>query len=312
MSTVFSTDSLKAKDRFNYWHAVVSKHYAPCLGLTDNRNDFRATTTVNSLGSTELSQVVSQSIRYDRRQADLRTLPQDDIFISVMKSGEGYFDQNHRQVRHQRGDILIYDSAKPYCFNYTTDYKATLLRIPRPLLQAKLAGLDDLGGTIINNTSPFGRLIHSVMNNAEVIATTPELTSDAEAFIIPTLDVITTAISRATTDNDNFSASTHGKFLNEIKHYMRQHLTDEELTLDSVAQAKNISLRTLSRLFAEAGETPRHWLQEQRLSGAYNALLQKRVGNITEAALTFGYKDLSHFSRAFKKRYGHSPKTLIN
>ncbi|USP04521.1 helix-turn-helix domain-containing protein [Vibrio sp. LQ2] len=307
MSTIFSTDTLEQKDRFNYWNDVVTKHYAPCLGVASDTTQFKATTTVQHVGSTELSHVASESIRYDRRVADLRSVPREDIFLSVMLEGEGYFEQNERQVSHQVGDILIYDSGKPYSFNYTSAYKAMLLRIPRPLIQAKVTRLDNLGGTVLNDQSSFGRLIKSLMNETSIIASSPDLINEDE-FIVPTLDMLTTAISRATSTDTPIAS--HNKLLNEIKTYIRNHITDEELSLESVASEKGISLRTLSRLFAEAGETPRNWLQSQRLSCAYDALANKRVTNITEAALTFGYKDLSHFSRTFKKQFGYSPREL--
>ena len=309
MCTIFSTDSLEQKNRFSYWNDVVTKHYAPCLGVASDTTQFKATTTVQRVGSTELSNVTSESIRYDRRTVDLRSVPREDIFLSVMLEGEGYFSQNKRQIAHKAGDVLIYDSGKPYSFNYTSAYKAMLLRIPRPLIQAKVTRIDNLGGTILNDQSSFGRLIKSLMNETSIIASSPDLIQEDD-FIVPTLDMLTTAISRATEGSNHIDSTSHGKLLTEIKTYIRNHITDEDLSLEKVASEKSISLRTLSRLFAETGETPRNWLQSQRLSCAYDALANKRVTNITEAAFTFGYKDLSHFSRTFKKQFGYSPREL--
>ncbi len=39
-------------------------------------------------------------------------------------------------------------------------------------------------------------------------------------------------------------------------------------------------------------------------------LKEGHARNVTEAALRFGFSDLSHFSRAFRKVYGMSPLTL--
>jgi len=310
MGTVFSTDSLDTKDRFSYWNDVVTKHYAPCQGHSDDSAKFNATTTVHSLGSTELSSVTSESIRYDRRAVDLKSIPREDIFVSVMLEGEGYFEQNGRQLYHKSGDVLIYDSGKPYSFNYTTAYKAMLLRLPRPLVQVKISKLDDLGGTVLNDNSAYARLIRSLLTESSIIASSPELIQETD-FIIPTLDMLTTAIHRATEGSVQASGSSSNKLLNEIKAFARAHITDEDLTLEQIAACKNISLRTLSRLFAESGETPRNWLQNQRICSAYDAIVNKKVSNVTEAALTFGFKDISHFSRSFKNTYGCSPKELI-
>jgi AraC-like DNA-binding protein len=53
-----------------------------------------------------------------------------------------------------------------------------------------------------------------------------------------------------------------------------------------------------------------HWLWHRRIEASYCALKEGHVRNVTEAALRFGFSDLSHFSRAFKKTYGMSPLAL--
>ncbi|NRA55760.1 MAG: helix-turn-helix domain-containing protein [Gammaproteobacteria bacterium] len=309
MSMVFSTDSLENKDKFSYWHEVVTKYYAPCTGLTNNKENFSATTTVQDVGLAELSHVISDGIRYDRRPSDLRSTPREDIFLSIMLEGEGYFSQNDHQVKHQAGDILIYDSAKPYCFNYSNAYKSMLLKLPRSLVQTKISHIDQLGGTIIKCQSVYGKLIKSLMQDTLVIASSPELSQKNE-FILPTLEMLTTAMQRASDGREQATDTGHSKLLSEIKTYIHRHITDEELSINRIATENNVSVRTLSRLFAEIGETPRNWLQMQRLSFAYEALATRKVSNVTQAALTFGYKDLSQFSRTFKKQYGISPKDL--
>ncbi len=312
MSIVLTTESLDQKERFNYWNDVVTKFYAPCVGNVAELDQFNATTTVHSFGSSEISTVDSVSIRYDRRPEDLHRIPREDIFLSVITEGEGYFSQNDRTVKHQKGDVLLYDSAKPYVFNYPKAYQSMLLRVPRALVQTKVNQLDQLGGTVFKSHTPHARLIQSLMRETNFIASEPEL-QEGDEFIMPTLEMITTALGKATNSQLILANETsHQKLLNEIKQFARQNITEESLSLEMIAEHKNLSIRTLSRLFAEAGETPKSWLQEQRLCGAYEAILKRRVTNVTEAALTFGYKDLSHFSRAFKRRFGCTPNSLLH
>eukprot|EP01032_Pedospumella_encystans_P034527 gene34527-39031_t len=64
------------------------------------------------------------------------------------------------------------------------------------------------------------------------------------------------------------------------------------------------------RLFATEGTTPGRWLWQQRLEASYRALAEGRVRQVSQAALEFGFTDLSHFSRAFKARFGRSPKDV--
>ncbi|MBF9000222.1 helix-turn-helix domain-containing protein [Vibrio nitrifigilis] len=308
MNHIFSTDNIQSKERFDYWNDVVFQCYAPCLGKIPSLNEFNATTSVAEFGCSEISDVTSDAIDYDRRKSDLNLIDRDDIFVSIMTEGSGYFEQNGRQVRQSVGDILIYDSGRPYSFRYKEAYKATLIRLPRPIIQAKVANIDTIGGNIIPTHSIYNRLMRSLVNESHLIATSPELIVNDE-LIKPALEMMTTALTQAVSTTS--VPALNDSHLEQIKSYIRAHLADENLSLDTIAKAQNISTRTLSRLFAETGETPRQWLQSQRLSAAYNALSLGKVRNVTEAAYQFGFKDLSHFSRSFRQRFSVSPKSLI-
>ena len=66
----------------------------------------------------------------------------------------------------------------------------------------------------------------------------------------------------------------------------------------------------LNRLFAREGSTPIRWLWQQRLAGAYQALAERRFGGVTDVAPSFGFSDVSHFSRAFKEAFGTAPASM--
>ena len=308
MGHLFSTAGIQTKERFDYWNDVVFQRYAPCLGKIANQTIFNASTSVNEFGSTEISDVVSDAIYYDRRKCDLNLIERDDIFISVMTEGSAHFEQHDRRVTQQVGDVLIYDSGRPYAFRYPTAYKATLIRVPRPLLTTKIPNMDQLGANILTAGTVYNRLVRSLVEETHLIATSAELI-DEPHFVTPSLEMLTTAISRSVSGNEPCHPTSNQ--LATVKNYIRQHLNDEDLSLETIAKAQCMSVRTLSRLFAEIGETPRQWLQNQRLAGAYQALSLGKVRNVTEAAFQFGFKDLSHFSRRFKDQYGMAPKSLL-
>jgi AraC-like DNA-binding protein len=78
-----------------------------------------------------------------------------------------------------------------------------------------------------------------------------------------------------------------------------------------IAAAQHVAPRTLNRLFAREGTTPIRWLWQQRLAGAYQALAERRFKHVTDVALSFGFSDVSHFSRAFKAAFGRSPHQVM-
>jgi len=79
------------------------------------------------------------------------------------------------------------------------------------------------------------------------------------------------------------------------------------LSLSEFAKLCNRSLSTFKRDFqAICRESPGRWLTRKRLDYAA-VLLRNPELQVTQVALQCGFEDLSHFSRAFKSRFGSSP-----
>lgn len=92
----------------------------------------------------------------------------------------------------------------------------------------------------------------------------------------------------------------------DLLDFMEQNFT-EELSLEEFASYTGRSLATFKRDFAKISPlSPQRWILEHRLERAKSLLL---AGGITaqEVGYRVGFKNRSHFSQAFKKRYGCAP-----
>ncbi|PWK80183.1 AraC-like DNA-binding protein [Mucilaginibacter oryzae] len=70
------------------------------------------------------------------------------------------------------------------------------------------------------------------------------------------------------------------------------------------------SLATFKRDFERVFNTsPNRWIQNQRLKDAYY-LLKEKGEKVSDVYMEVGFKDLSHFSFAFKKAYGVAPSAV--
>jgi len=79
------------------------------------------------------------------------------------------------------------------------------------------------------------------------------------------------------------------------------------LALEDFARLSHRSLSTFKRDFLRYyKQSPGKWLLQKRLE--YSAVLLKNPAlNVSQVALDCGFEDLSHFSRAFKEKFGTSP-----
>ena len=76
-----------------------------------------------------------------------------------------------------------------------------------------------------------------------------------------------------------------------------------------IAKLTQVSLRTLQRHFrSKYNITISEWLRSIRLREAYSRL--KAGQTVKEVAYSLGFKQLSHFSREFKRMYGVPPSCL--
>ncbi len=82
------------------------------------------------------------------------------------------------------------------------------------------------------------------------------------------------------------------------------------LSLEDFARLSHRSLSSFKRDFQRHyKQPPGKWLLKKRLE--YSAVLLKNPAfNVSQVALDCGFEDLSHFSRAFKSKFGSSPASF--
>jgi AraC-like DNA-binding protein len=83
----------------------------------------------------------------------------------------------------------------------------------------------------------------------------------------------------------------------------------EPHSLASLAESVGMSPFQFARVFRElTGEPPHHYLLRVRLERASRMLLDGKP--VTETCFEVGFSNLSHFTRSFRRRFGHAPSSL--
>jgi transcriptional regulator GlxA family with amidase domain len=85
---------------------------------------------------------------------------------------------------------------------------------------------------------------------------------------------------------------------------------EEDISLAGLADELAISTRQLERLFrAHLMDSPKGYLNKMRLDRAQRLLAQTDM-SVIKVASASGFQTASHFSRLFKRRFGHSPHEM--
>ena len=95
-----------------------------------------------------------------------------------------------------------------------------------------------------------------------------------------------------------------------LKDYIESHLTESDLSVESIADACGISLRIVHRAFAlDASGSVSKYIWMRRISQCAAALQDGGEARpITDICYSWGFSSTSHFSRLFKSHFGLSPR----
>lgn len=101
-------------------------------------------------------------------------------------------------------------------------------------------------------------------------------------------------------------------FMQQVLDYVHAHLDEEELSVESLGAAVNMSRSNLFRkIKAITGQTPIELIYHIRLTRAMELLLERKH-NISEIAWEVGFKTASSFTKSFKKKFGKSPTDYLD
>ncbi len=101
-------------------------------------------------------------------------------------------------------------------------------------------------------------------------------------------------------------------FINKFKEYLQANIDNAELSIEEMSAAMNMSRSSLfDRCKALLDAAPKEFLTQMRLSRSAEMIAEGKF-SITQIAYKVGFNDPHYFSRAFKKRYGKSPREYKN
>ncbi|HXY04030.1 MAG TPA: helix-turn-helix domain-containing protein [Terriglobales bacterium] len=309
MSVMFSTSLVPASDRLDAWEWNARQFCGDCRFHFPNRRKFHGSIQTKKLGDLELSLFSSTSVSFTK--FPIRDSHPEHRFCTVITQLQGTrtYSQNGHAITLNRGDSTVIDSAFPWSSECQGNCVRLYLKTPRWLMENRLQTKVVPNARGISGSSTLGGALCHLANSLYREANS--LTSEeAIALIEAYFDVLGGCLRNP---HDNF-----GRPWNEpdlcvrMAKFIEKHLADPTLGPASIAAALGISTRHLHRLFAKHGRTAGEWIRECRLERCRSDLsdLRLRQRSVTEIAFSWGFCDSAHFSHAFKKRFGVSPRAF--
>jgi AraC-like DNA-binding protein len=235
----------------------------------------------------------------------------DQLLILLQLAGSVDSDYGDgRCARREVGDVEIIDYARSFR-GAATDYEHLSVIVARDSVPAALLALEP-HGLLFRRGSGAARLIGAGLGAFRALA--DDLTvGEAEAAIDGILALTTACARLRLTDGEAEHVRSRRKAALD---YIDAHLADARLGPAEIADAVNFSRASLYRLLAGEGGI-RAVLLKRRLDASLRLMLtaEETDRSLNDIATCCGFAGASQFSRAFRARFGASPKqfrTLVH
>jgi len=288
----FATDA--ARDRVGEWEAHNAAALIALVCDAPTERQFDAVEVNLQLPEVHLARV--RTTRHGVRRTGLlvESNPADAIAVYAGLYGASLFEQDGRRRVIQPGHLLICDADRPFLRGFGHGLEEFAVKVPRHAF-AELTGRHSLDGPVVldgaaGRDSLAGALVRLVGRAMRCADPVP---ADEQA-VLELVSVL----------------ATNGKVSSTVAHraaaraYIEEHLSDPGLSATEIAECTGVSVRTLSRLFAEAGTSvPRHILG-RRLDWAYGLLSNRPELGTAQVAARAGFTSTAYFSQSFVRRFG--------
>ncbi|MCL2713123.1 MAG: helix-turn-helix domain-containing protein [Alphaproteobacteria bacterium] len=284
---------------------VVAEQHREAFGHYATERRKVATLTIHA--------IESDPVMVRRREEDILADRICDVALHVQLEGMAEIVQGNRTLTLKPGAFAIVPVGIPYLVCYPEKGRKIILRIPHRALYDSAAGRDvePLDATVFDARGLVPIVVDLV--KAMTMEKEGEL-SDIEQFTLADsfLALVRSVVRSHAAPSAKQTATSQSKRLSRILCYLEENFSDHELTPARIAEDNLISLRYLHDLFKHSGTTVSRWMWERRLRAGREDLIDPKLANLTICDIAFrrGFSDSSHFSRAFKERFGIPPGQL--
>ncbi|MFO0299759.1 MAG: AraC family transcriptional regulator [Pseudomonadota bacterium] len=229
----------------------------------------------------------------------------DTVCLMVKSGGQMALRQGRQEAVPEVGDgmLLVYRQPSQLRFEGATYLS---VRVPLQAL-AMLVDVEAAAGRRIPRDNAALQLLR------HYVASLPERLADPVlGGLVATHVHDLMALAIGATGDGRETARGRGARVARLEAIKADVTQDPSLRVEDVARRQGVTPRYVQLLFEERGTTFGEFVNERRLDAARAMLRSPRYAAWSIAGIAFevGFRDLSHFNRRFRQRFGTTPSEL--
>ncbi|WP_225890344.1 hypothetical protein [Streptomyces sp. NRRL WC-3774] len=151
-----STRSVAPADRIDFWEEHNRRALVGLTCSSYSQEGLLAAETNVDLGDVRLADISGNEHVVERTPRTCQSLPKDSIFVTLLTAGCGVFFHEGGCVTLRTGDLILYDTRRPYLFGFPSPMRQLLVDIPREVFVAQCAP-GEVSAPILLGTGSAGR-----------------------------------------------------------------------------------------------------------------------------------------------------------
>lgn len=306
LERVWSTERVPETEQFAFWRDVCGEAFVPVWLTRRTDGPFASTVRARRVGSLAVSKITSQAQSVARRPSEIERQA-GEVFFLNMPLGDGSFaSQDGRTAWLRSRDFVLIDSTRPFELGFDRTFRQISIAVPHEVI----APLFTTPAFATAMRVPGNRGVGAVASSALRALSGDPRSIDrryARVLVDHVVGLVALAVGGVRTPPASVGRAL---LLQAALDDVERTLGDPALSPVGVAERVGISTRYLHNLFADHGTSFCRWVLKRRLERCARDLADPARSHWTIAAVALhhGFNDPSYFARAFRARYGVTPR----
>ncbi|MGV9712721.1 helix-turn-helix domain-containing protein [Gordonia sp. NPDC003424] len=297
--TVWNVADVTVRDRFAFWHDVLCTAFVPLRPTVElGDRPFAGRVESRPMGAMVRSVLSSHPQRTAHGPREVSATDGEFYFLNMQLQGRCRVRQHGEDNVVNTGQIVLVDTTEPYWFDQDQDWSIMSFRLPKSLLDERCGATTPRVGVPLP-ANGAGAVIGALMPAVWQVDAGTVASGDMT-------DAVTAAVAAHLRAAPSPRVSVRQARREQVLRYLRRHLADPGLSVESAARDLHLSPRSLHALFDDTDDTFAGTVRQMRLRRA-NDLLSDPGRTVTDIAATVGFADPSTFTRAFRRHFGATP-----
>lgn len=306
---VFSVDSVDDKEKYDIWRESIACIFDVDADKDTRVNNFSCQVDANMFGSVMLATTQTMKQTWDRSSQTIARDGMDHYMIQLYDQGGMQFDCGTGMVDFPENGLVVFDLARKLKCE-TNNFSNMSLIVPREMMEGMIRSPDDQHSRVLTGVEPMVALLRDHMLSLKRLSS--QMTARQAVEVAPaTVGLAMACLNASISENPNEQKGVSLALLTVAKRLIEDKLSSSDLTPEFIALQLGVSRSKLYRLFDLYGGVAKY-IGERRLRRALLDLANPNLDHrpIYDIALACGYSSDTVFSRAFRQRFGLTPRDV--